>query len=367
MAFFEGRTPEIIHQCNDKTILVKDRGTNYVCKKVLPSELELYEKLMATNCQQIAKVYGFDFIIEGLWVVQEYVPGVTLERYLQMHGKLDELTTCAIAYDICEALETLHGIGVIHRDLTPKNLIITEDGALKVIDFGISRIEKEGSTTDTELLGTAGFAAPEQYGFSQTSPRSDIYSLGVLINYMRTLHFPKEELEKGALSSVIEKCIMMDEKDRYQNATEVKEELLSVGQFLKTGKKENRKATQKKKKQIPPLTKLNGDPFKNPNALPGFRQDNPLHRIIGSLYYAFALLGFFSAVLSPEETVLKTVIVLVVFILVLFLPIPIIFNYLNWLERIPLTRGRPRGVQGIFQVMLLVLDIILIRFLLGFV
>ena len=364
MAFFENRTPDIINRWNNETFLVKDRETFYVCKSVLPTELDLYKKLVDIECPQIARIYGTDIVAGTFCIVQEYVPGVTLERYLEMHGKLDEMSTCAIAYDICDALEALHGAGIIHRDLTPRNLIITEEGTLKVIDFGISRMEKEDASNDTELLGTAGFAAPEQYGFSQTSPRSDIYSLGVLMNYMRTHQFPKDELADGELRPVIEKCTMMDEKDRYQSVAEVKEELLAVGRYYKTGKVNRPRKAAKKREPVPPLTKLNGEPFEKPNSLPGFRQNEPIHRIIASLYYGFAILTLFSGIISTGETLRETIIVPIVFFLVLFVPVLVIFNYLNWLERLPLTRGRPRGIQAAFQIVVLILDILLIRLLL---
>lgn len=351
MAFFEDRTPDIINQWNDDTFLVKDRETYYVCKRVLPTELELYKKLAQIDCPQIAHIYGTELVDDVFCIVQEYVPGVTLERYLEMHGKLDEISTCAIAFDICDALEALHGAGIIHRDLTPRNLIITEEGTLKVIDFGISRMEKEDASTDTELLGTAGFAPPEQYGFAQTSPRSDIYSLGVLMNFMRTHQFPKDELAEGALRPVIEKCIRMDETDRYQNAAEVKESLLEVGRNGKTKKRKKASGTPRE---------MTSD-MERPDALPGFRKNVWWHKLIGGFYYITVFFVMLSSFWIDYDNTINRIALPIGFFLFYVAPVPILFNYNNWLEKFPLTRGRSRFFQIIVQAMLLIIDLLLLR------
>ena len=156
---------------------------------------------------------------------------------------------------------------------------------------------------------------------------------------------------------------MMDEKDRYQSAAEVKEDPLAVGRYIKIGKA-GRPRAAKKRDPVPPLTKLNGEPFERPNALPGFRQNDALHRLIATVYYAIAIIALFSGIISTGDTLYETITVPLVFFLCFFMPVPIIFNYLNWLERFPLTRGRPRGIQVLFQILLLILDIVAIRALL---
>ena len=272
MAFFEGRTPEIVKQWNSNTWLVMDRGTFYVLKTVLAEDLELYKKLILVKSPYFAKVYDVTVLEDQFVAVLEYVQGETLEQYLKSRGTLEEYTTCSIAYDICQALEQLHYFGIIHRDITPKNIIITGDGTAKVIDFGISRLEKKGATRDTEFLGTAGFAAPEQYGFSQTSPRTDIYAVGVLMNYMLTLKFPNEELASGSLRPIIEQCIHIDEADRYRNVDALKS---TLRKYLSN----HEEATNTAKR-----SESDGTEF-SLNALPGFRHNIWWHKVVAVLYY----------------------------------------------------------------------------------
>lgn len=85
---------------------------------------------------------------------------------------------------ICNGLKEVHNKNIVHRDLQPKNIIVDRHNHITIIDFDIARIRKEEADSDTEFLGTVGYASPEQFGFAQTDKRSDIYSLGVLIGDM---------------------------------------------------------------------------------------------------------------------------------------------------------------------------------------
>ena len=106
-----------------------------------------------------------------------------------------------------------------YRDIQPKNIIITNEGSLKIIDFDISRKENENATHDTTLLGTVGYAAPEQYGFAQTTNRSDIYSIGAVL---------KELSSFSELDKIIAKCMEMDPANRYENVEQLENELEKV-------------------------------------------------------------------------------------------------------------------------------------------
>lgn len=342
MAFFKGRKPEVIKRWNENTFLVKDLGVLYVCKQIRPDDLDLYRRLMTVDCPQIARIYDTAIVDGKFCVVQEYLDGVTLEEYLQKKGPQDEFTAAGMAFEICEALIVLHEKGIIHRDLTPKNLIITEAGQLKVIDFGISRVEKTDAATDTEFLGTAGFAAPEQYGFHQSSAQTDIYSVGVLLNYIRTLKFPTEELAEGNLRPVIEKCTKMDAADRYQSAGELKEALLSVGRTEKTKKREPRK-----KEYV--------------NALPGFRKNIWWHKIIAGFYYVTVFIIMLSSFWIHYDNAINRIALPIGFFLFYVAPVPILFNTGDWLEKFPLTRGRSRFFQVCVQGILLIIDLLLLR------
>ena len=131
------------------------------------------------------------FTAGGQWyLVMDFIDGETLKDYLQRHGApgLPAAEVLHFAAQICAVLEYLHGLNppVIFRDLKPSNIMVTKTGYLYLIDFGIARLFKPGQTHDTVSLGSAGYAAPEQYGKSQTTIRSDIFSFGVVLYQLLT-------------------------------------------------------------------------------------------------------------------------------------------------------------------------------------
>ena len=119
-----------------------------------------------------------------VFIIREYVEGETLSS-LAEHKTFTEEEVIRVGALLCRQLWSLHSMNppVIHRDIKPQNVVIRQDGTAVLIDFGIARVTSD-KETDTEALGTKGFASPEQYGFSQTDARSDIYSLGVLLNWL---------------------------------------------------------------------------------------------------------------------------------------------------------------------------------------
>lgn len=127
------------------------------------------------------------------YLVMEFVPGENLRDYANRVGlprPLHEVLRWTA--QICEVLAYLHAQQppIIFRDLKPTNVMITPDGTIKLVDFGIARLFKPGKERDTQAFGTPGYSAPEQYGRGQTDPRSDVYSLGVLIHHLLTGHDP---------------------------------------------------------------------------------------------------------------------------------------------------------------------------------
>jgi serine/threonine protein kinase len=131
------------------------------------------------------------FTEEGQWyLVMEYIQGRTLESYLAKapKGRLPVREAFQIALQLCNVLDYLHSQNppIIFRDLKPSNIMLTPEGQVYLIDFGIARHFKPGQSKDTVAFGTTGYAAPEQYGKAQTTPRSDVYSLGAVMHHMLT-------------------------------------------------------------------------------------------------------------------------------------------------------------------------------------
>ena len=151
----------------------------------------------------------------------EFINGTTLPCQLY-----DVRAAKQILCQICDGLTALHSHGIVHRDIKPENIMLLSDGTVKIIDYSISRLMKPDQRKDTTAFGTAGYAPPEQFGFAQTSGKADIYSCGVLLNYMLTGKLPNEELHQGVLKTVIEQCIEIDESKRFRSASELKSVLL---------------------------------------------------------------------------------------------------------------------------------------------
>ena len=147
----------------------------------------------------------------------EFIEGITLEQLVKTEGVLSEKRTREIAADVCAGLSALHRRGIIHKDIKPSNVMVDKNGVVKIIDYDIVRIHKNGADKDTRMFGTAGYASPEHFGFGQTDPRSDIYSVGVLMNYLLTGAMPAERRYFGPLSPVIQRCLEVDANKRYDS------------------------------------------------------------------------------------------------------------------------------------------------------
>lgn len=128
---------------------------------------------------------------------------------------------------ICEALDFLHKNGIIHRDIKPSNVIIADDNAV-LVDLGIARLISQNEENDTENLGTIGYAAPEQFGLSQSGVVTDIYAVGVLLNIMLTGCHPTIKTPKGAIGKLIRKATSTQISKRYQKISDLKKALLLI-------------------------------------------------------------------------------------------------------------------------------------------
>src|SRR5699024_9218725 len=116
----------------------------------------------------------------------------------------------------------------VHRDIKPSNLILTSDDTLFLIDFNSAKESEENKSKDTILIGTEGYAAPEQYGFSVSKPTTDIYAIGILLNELLTSYLPDQVEYKGYLQPIIKKCRQMDPIHRYQTVDQLQQALPTV-------------------------------------------------------------------------------------------------------------------------------------------
>jgi eukaryotic-like serine/threonine-protein kinase len=186
------------------------------------------------------------------FIVMEYVPGVTLADELRRVGKLAPAAAVDLAVQVCAGLEHAHEAGLVHRDVKPGNLLLREDGVLKITDFGIARaLEATQLTQDGSVLGTAAYLSPEQAVGERVTAATDIYGLGVVLYELLTGRTPfviesladlvgkhrdaavtpVRELEADvpeALEAAVMKCLARNPDYRPESAAELARELAAA-------------------------------------------------------------------------------------------------------------------------------------------
>lgn len=266
---------------------------------------EVYRRLMASNSRYCPRVFAIEETSDGFEVAEEFIAGVTLQDILDGGKLFTETELIGIACQICSALLALHSIQIIHRDINPSNVMLLADGTANLIDFDSARYYDRQKGGDTRILGTEGFAAPEQYGFLQTDPRTDIYAVGVLINVLLTGCSPKEKMCTGSLRTIVKLCTEMEPDMRYQTAKEL-------------------------------LKALRTTPASNPSwfmrmlrTIPGFRTWKPWKMVVGTLLY-WCGFRYFLMMCTPrsDATTLADTVPLAVLTTLVFLISLAIFT--NW-------------------------------------
>jgi hypothetical protein len=220
----------------------EDRTEQAVAHDLFEQEAKLLRALDQVNIPRIA-----DFFEQNgrACLVMEFVWGESLEKRLNAtNAPLLETDVLKWAIQLCDALTYLHTRQppIIFRDMKPSNVMVTNSGLVKLIDFGIARTYKVGKKRDTVAMGSENYAAPEQWGEGQTDARSDIYALGatmyhLLANMAPTPAFlPSEPLPlanyNGALSkqtiAIVEKAMDRDREDRFQSALDMRRALVAA-------------------------------------------------------------------------------------------------------------------------------------------
>ncbi len=207
---------------HEKVILENEFGTKMIRHTLYkPADVSVYQKLAKINNPFLCRIYEISENDKAFVIYEEYCEGMTLTEYVN-GGTLSEYTAVDIACCICQGLYALHSSGIVHRDIKPDNIIICDDNNVKIIDFDISKIYKSDKNTDTQILGTVGFAAPEQFGLQQSDARTDLYSLAILLNVLLTGKHPSIKLcENKKLLKIIKKCLAINPDDRYYSAEEL--------------------------------------------------------------------------------------------------------------------------------------------------
>ncbi len=241
------------------------------------NELKLARKITHKN---VCRMHDLNEEEGTPYITMEYVPGEDLKSMIMMMGQLSAGRAVSIAKQICEGLAEAHRLGVVHRDLKPRNIMIDKEGNARIMDFGIARsLKAEGITDDGIMVGTPEYMSPEQVKGEEADHRSDIYSFGIILFEMVTGKIPfegdtsfsiafkhKTEIPPDPrefntqipeeFSTVILKCMEKERKKRYQGVEELASELSSIEKEISTEeripiKRKTRRIPRKKQFQIP--------------------------------------------------------------------------------------------------------------------
>jgi len=203
------------NECKVLRLRNKANGQDLVLRS-FPRHLDAYDILCQVRCKNLPEIYDAIDMDDGQIVLEEYIDGITVAEVMQT-GKYRYWGAKKILGEVCNALSVLHSRSIIHRDIKPENIIVEKTGRVVLIDFNASRKESKAGK-DTVIMGTVGYASPEQLGLSQTDARTDIYAAGVLLNVMITGKHPTETFAKGRVGRIVRKCTAISPDDRYQSA-----------------------------------------------------------------------------------------------------------------------------------------------------
>ena len=222
---------------DSSTFLVKESATGILCvlkwgrnrqTEFLRNEMEIMKKMADRKLSGIPKAYRIFEENGEVYLVREYIEGMSLAQMVLQKGGISEAEICRISRKICQTAEQFQNPDepMIHRDIKPENIVVTPGGEVVFIDFGTMRSYKKDGSRDTFVVGTRGTAAPEQYGYTQTDQRTDVYAIGQTMLYMVSESYEKNQLSECAVSrrmkKIIEKACSFEPDKRYGDAAQLR-------------------------------------------------------------------------------------------------------------------------------------------------
>ena len=259
---------------NHGVYLVQHKGSNsiYVKKKLSVYNPAVFHILKDHPVRGIPRIEEVIEDGDSLIVIEEYISGKTLRTILDDGNLFPEKDAIEIIMQLCKILSSLHQFNpvIVHRDIKPSNIILTPDGDVRLIDMNAARQLQADKEKDTSLIGTVGYAAPEQYGFGTSGVQADLYAVGIVLNEMILGVSPLKAVPQGKLGRIIQKCTMLDPKDRYPSAQSLALDLEHILIGTYPAEIENNISSQR-------------------FSVPGFRSGNPSHIIIAIAGYLMIL------------------------------------------------------------------------------
>ena len=222
---------------DSSTFLVKETATGILCvlkwgrnrqAEFLRNEMEIMKKMADRKLSGIPKAYRIFEENGEVYLVREYIEGMSLAQMVLQKGGISEAEICRISRKICQTAEQFQNPDepMIHRDIKPENIVVTPGSEVVFIDFGTMRSYKKDGSRDTFVVGTRGTAAPEQYGYTQTDQRTDVYAIGQTMLYMVSESYEMNQLSECAVSrrmkKIIEKACSFEPDKRYGDAAQLR-------------------------------------------------------------------------------------------------------------------------------------------------
>ncbi len=365
-----------------KTLLMRNVDTGQlVVKKIMhKAAFDIYKGLKEIKNKNLVRVYECFIQGDECVAIEDYVNGKRFDDYYQ-GNRLTLQEAVTRAEELCNGLKAIHEKGIVHRDIQPKNIIISNEGTLKIIDFDISRKENHEKSKDTELLGTVGYAAPEQYGFSQTSNRSDIYSVGVVL---KEFFENQGLLSNEYLEEIVNKCMEIDPKNRFSDVNELMVELSKVAEMdeshnesdkimpktldtspkkpekgQKTGKNSTKNTPQK---ELPPIT------FKYLlDTIPGFRRRKIVPMIISTIVYVWLIYIYATVALDYKGmNIPRSILVTIVAEATVIIPYIYLTNIADIASRLPRKTFRSKRHEICYRICMAIFLFLILALILGF-
>lgn len=344
MKYFEEKYETLTtlgEQADSNICLVRNvtDGKIYVRKQIGPEAVPVYDKLKMLVHKNIARVYETAWNEEGGVVIEEFINGITLDKYLETEGVLKESEVRDIVIALCNALFKIHNSGMIHRDIKPENIMISNDGVVKLIDFGIARVIKDQQSRDTTILGTVGYAAPEQFGYTQTDARSDIYAVGVLMNKLLTGKLPTQGIYSvPPMSDIIRRCIEIDARNRFQTIQELMRTMETAGLTQGSVAVELNNSTKEQGLTI--------------KGVPGFRTGVIWKNVVATVGYIFLIFATYCCMIGFTSSVEVFLLEAAAVFLYIWAATLIAFNAADWDRKIYPFCIFPKPVMTVIRIVL---------------
>lgn len=327
------KTIAVINKEHNIDLVQHQETGKFFVKKVLDVfNIHIYERLYSQPVTGTPNIV--DYVEESgqLTVIEEFIAGVSLrDRLKQKDLSMSDIMN--YMQDLCMILNSLHSgtPAIIHRDIKPSNIIITHYNRAILLDFNAAKYYSDQTTEDTVLLGTQGYAAPEQYGFGSSSPQTDIYALGILFKEMlQSIDYASARTEY-----IISKCTQMSPSERYRSMRELYNDLSTL--------------IKPERRNITPnyFTKY---------APPGFRSKTPWKMLNASIIYLFITWLCFSLDIKNTYGAVLQLQRIAVFAMMLSIVFGT-FNYLDIQKAMPLCQHKNRFLR---YVGIALLDIALV-------